>query len=387
MKKFSLIMALAALSSISLLAESPEKYWNFEELSSPPKYSPATQENSIVPGLKAIFYDGLKVDGKDSPVFAYIGIPDGVMPEGGYPGIVLVHGGGGTAYPGYVKLWMSYGYAVIAMDWYNQRPDISKATNPRMREADLPVRIPLEGGRRRNIAANVGNMVLAHSLLRSLPEVNPAKTGFVGLSWGSWYGTAVAAVDSRFQFALEIYCGDYKPKKSFVVDGHFLPFAKIPMYWIAGTNDQNVTPETLQAAFKACPKVWNKSLDIALPHSHIGFEFPVCRRVADHFLKDGPALPKLAYPKISGKTISAEILDTGKGIKKATFSYTTHREQTVSHKRKWMNVEAFVSGNTVSATLPDKVFQCFLSVYDDLERKHYCCGSTDILIFPADGKQ
>ena len=38
--------------------------------------------------------------------------------------VVLIHGGGGTAYPQFVKRWIAKGYAVIALDWYNQRPSV-----------------------------------------------------------------------------------------------------------------------------------------------------------------------------------------------------------------------------------------------------------------------
>ena len=45
--------------------------------------------------VHAIFYDALPWNGKPARVFAWIGLP--AKREGKIPGIVLVHGGGGTA--------------------------------------------------------------------------------------------------------------------------------------------------------------------------------------------------------------------------------------------------------------------------------------------------
>lgn len=357
--------------------EEPSKYWNFEQLQKVPEYRDAGFPDSESKGLKAILFDGLPVNGKKSPVFAYVGIPGTPIPPAGYPGIVLIHGGGGTAFPEFVKLWNSYGYAVIALDWYNQRSVIvepSKEGETQVKMAALP------GGRRQNHIVNAGNMVLAHSLLRSLPNVDKDRIGFVGLSWGSWYGAMVAAIDPRFRSVIEIYCGDCIPKKKALINGRFLHAAKVPMYWIAGTNDQNVTPESLQRAFNECPTIQNKSLVIQLPHSHTGFRFRACERMADHFLKGLPALPKLGNPVLKDSVLSADILQEGKGIRKALLCYTTDITEKTSHKRVWKTLPATVSGKKVSTKLPPETFQCFLSVYDEESPWNDCCGSSDLLV-------
>ena len=48
-------------------------------------------------GVKAIFFDGLPWKGKPTRVFAWVGVPK-LEPGKKAPGIVLVHGGGGTAF-------------------------------------------------------------------------------------------------------------------------------------------------------------------------------------------------------------------------------------------------------------------------------------------------
>ena len=362
--------------------EQAEKYWNFVELSKTPAFRESPFEDSKVNGLRDVLVTGVEVNGTKSDFFAYIGYPAGPMPQGGFPSVVLIHGGGGTAFPQYVKLWTSHGFAVIALDWYNCRPQTTQS----IIEGKMTI-TPLEGGKRQDHVANVANMVLAHSLLRSLENVNPDKTAFVGLSWGSWYGAMVAAVDPRFKGIIDIYCGDANPSMgdSFI-NGRFLHAAKVPMYWVAGTNDQNVTPKSLQMGFDECAKFENKSLVINLPHSHIGFTFDACFRMADFFLKDGPPLPKLGNAVVNNRKISADIILPGKGITKAILCYTNDRDEKVSHKRAWKSVPAQFDAKKVWAELPEGVYQCFLSAYDQESQWNELCGSTDLKEFDKLGE-
>ena len=78
-------------------------------------FSSSAASGSKAGSVKALFFDGLPWKGKPTRVFAYYGIPSN---EGGgkVPAIVLVHGGGGTAFARWVKLWNDRGYAAIAMD-------------------------------------------------------------------------------------------------------------------------------------------------------------------------------------------------------------------------------------------------------------------------------
>jgi len=69
-------------------------------------------------GVKALFYEGAKFKGQPTRVFAYYGAPKEVSAEPGkkVPAMVLIHGGGGTAFDRWVKVWNSRGYAAISMD-------------------------------------------------------------------------------------------------------------------------------------------------------------------------------------------------------------------------------------------------------------------------------
>ncbi len=365
--------------SFAFEREEPEKYWNIQELYKVPSYRDSGFEDSKADGMRDLMVSGYGPNSTKAEFFAYVSLPTTPKPAGGYPGIVLVHGGGGTAFPQYVRLWTSYGFAVIALDWYNKRPIPLKDDEPASKSVQ---RVDLEGGERNNYVANVANMVLCNSLLRSWPDVNPDKIVFVGLSWGSWYGAIVGAVDSRLKGVVEIYCGDLREDKTTLVNGRFLHAAKVPMYWVASTHDQNVTLESLRAAFNECPTIVTKSLVIELPHSHIGFTFDSCPRMARHFMDPDkvPSLPVLGKPSVKDSVVSAEIKSLGLGLGKALLCYSCSPKTEKRHLWKWETLPAEVNGSTISAKIPEGVTQCYLSIYEESCGKfNDLCGTTEVV--------
>ena len=389
MKKIFLFLFCSAVFNVfAYMQESPDKYWDIDLLNIKPEYREAPFEDSKFDGLQSLLITGFGPAKDDKTVklpspnplskkvraefFALMGFPSTPAPEGGYPAVVLIHGGGGTAYPQYAKYWISKGYAVIAVDWYNQRSIV----NPNPTETNVK-RIPLDGGKRQDHVSNVANIILAHTVLRSQKNVNPEKTAFVGLSWGSWYGAMVAAIDNRFKGGVEIYCGDVKDTEEFI-NGRFHHAVKIPLYWVVSTNDQNMTVSSITKAFKKCPTTYNRSVVINLPHSHSGFYFDSCQRMVSHFVNGTANLPKLSAIKVKDGIASAEILDKGKGIQKAVLCYTDSKEK--YHKRKWQQLAAEIKGNTVSAKIPDGAHSYYLSVFDGNGRFRDLCGSTDVVV-------
>lgn len=383
-----LIANFTILQAGSMKPEDPAQYWDFRNYEKPPAYQIVDFPESRYPQLKQILFDGSTWQGKATKVFAYVGIPDGPVPSGGFPGIVLVHGGGGTAYGWAAELWKSYGYAVIAIDWYNQRPADLKGIK----------RIPLEGGMRpiENERGgifnpvcifNVGEIIRANSLLRSMPQINPDKIALVGLSWGARFTAMAASVDPRFRCAVCIYCGGVRQSNIFF-NGRFLHAAKVPVYWISGTNDKHCLPEMIQQGVAACAKTHNRSMYIELTHGHEGFTFAACKRVADHFLKGEPDLPKLGKNTIQNGVISTPVINEGKGIKRVMLCYTTDREANKVELRKWQSVPAEYKDGVISAKLPKHVFVCFLAAVDEDSQdfRKLCLGSGDIEEFPRTEK-
>ena len=66
-------------------------------------------------GLRPLFFEGLPYRGKPTRVFAWYGAPGGGEGAGKRPAMVLVHGGGGTAFKEWVKRWNEHGFAAISI--------------------------------------------------------------------------------------------------------------------------------------------------------------------------------------------------------------------------------------------------------------------------------
>ena len=356
-------------------AADPARYWSFEKLSKTPRFRPCPFPESRYPGMRALMVEGVGPEDSQAEFFAYYAVPDGKSPKGGWPGVLLVHGGGGTAFPNYVEDWKKLGFAVLTFDYFNQRP-APGLTNVPPCEVTVP-RVDLKGGYRKHHLSNVANAVVAHSLLRSFPEVNPNRTVFVGLSWGSWYGTCLAAVDGRFKGGVEIYCGDRNPLSGSceLVDGRFLPVTKVPLRWTVGTNDQNASPYTQNDGFAACGKLGGLTIVNKLPHSHAGFIFDSVQRNALHFVGLGKGLPVLGEAVVFGGKVRAPILDPGAGISHAKLGYTCATDS-ATWKRPWKYAPAKVVGRFVVADIPDGTVQCYLAAFEGDARYHDLCGTT-----------
>ncbi|MDO8542187.1 MAG: hypothetical protein Q7S40_17245 [Opitutaceae bacterium] len=61
-------------------------------------------------GIEPLFYDGLPWKGKPTRVFAWLGRPQERNQK--LPAIVLIHGGGGTAFKEWVRRWNEHGSRV-----------------------------------------------------------------------------------------------------------------------------------------------------------------------------------------------------------------------------------------------------------------------------------
>ena len=98
------------LSPVTVWARVP---WNLRALSNPPHTytAPEFHEN----GMRGLFFDGVPWQGKPTRVFAWYGVPTNAKSDR-VPAVVLVHGGGGTAFANWVRLWNSRGYGAIAID-------------------------------------------------------------------------------------------------------------------------------------------------------------------------------------------------------------------------------------------------------------------------------
>jgi len=174
---------------------------------------------NVSPGeMNAIYYDVLDYTGSATRAYAWLGIPAGASAGSPVPGVVLVHGGGGTAFSDWVTEWTNRGYAAISIavegqtDWKNDPPSINTGWHQHAMAGPARAGIYNDTGVEpitdQWMYHAVADTVLANSLLRSLPEVDAAKVGLMGVSWGGVITSTAIGIDDRFAFAVPTYgCG------------------------------------------------------------------------------------------------------------------------------------------------------------------------------------
>ena len=259
-------------------------------LGNAPKVYPA--DAPLAKDVMSVFYEGLPWRKKPTRVFAYYGLPK-VAPGTKVPGMVLVHGGGGSAFDAWVRLWNSRGYAAIAMDTCGCVPIGSYGKWQRHNAGGPPgwggfdqVDEPAEDHWTYHAIADV---VLAHSLLRSLPGVDPERIGVTGISWGGYLTCIVSGVDSRFRFAVPVYgCGFLGDNSTWLPEFQkmgrekssrwlgwwdpsvWLRQSKMPMLWVTGTNDFAYPMDSLQKSYRLAQGPHTLCIRLRMPHGHGG---------------------------------------------------------------------------------------------------------------------
>ncbi|MCQ2379265.1 MAG: acetylxylan esterase, partial [Victivallaceae bacterium] len=211
------ILAAALVTTLGAAA-GEAMTWEREELFDAPQILPDTGlEKYRVDGVRSFLLEGPRTaDGKRTYAYAYYALPDGEAPEGGFPAVVLFHGGGGTAFASYVKTWRDRGYAAITFDHYGQEPaaDLPRPQRPVLKDSWHHYAGTFGEGdnamRHLWVHNGVALAVRANTFLRAQKEINPDKIGLLGISWGSVMGSIAASLDGRFAYAALCYgCGHW----------------------------------------------------------------------------------------------------------------------------------------------------------------------------------
>lgn len=262
--------------------------------------------------VHSLLYAGEKFEGKDTEVFAFYASPltlGMAKPGAKFPGVVLIHGGGGTAFADWAHLWAKRGYAAIAMDLAGSRPPDplydEKTGAPKGHQADAKLRTRLPNGgpfhghpeKFDSIGGDtsddwpfhaVASVMRAHSLLRSFPEVDAEHTAVTGISWGGYTTCLVASLDDRFKAAVPVYgCGflhegesvqkpsidklDPERRALWVKEydpGSLLPRCHVPIFFVNGTNDVHYVLDSYMKSYNAVPGEKHIRIQVKMPHGH-----------------------------------------------------------------------------------------------------------------------
>ncbi len=345
--------------------------------------------------IHALTYAGEKYQGHDTEVFAFYASPitlgEKVKPGTKFPGVVLIHGGGGTAFADWVHLWAKRGYAAIAMDLNGSRPPepefdpktgMAIGNGHRGLRTRLPNAGPQHGHPEKfdcvltpdtsddwpfHAAASV---MRAHSLLRSFSEVDAEHTAVTGISWGGYTTCLVASLDDRFKAAVPVYgCGflhegesvqkpsidklDPEHRALWVKEydpGSLLPRCRVPILFVNGTNDVHYVLDSYMKSYNVVPGEKHIRIQIKMPHGHPpGWAPQEIGLFIDSKCRGGDPLPNPGAPVVSGDNVTVTC-ESKAPLKKAELNYTT--DTGLRSKREWKSVPATIKDGTITAPKP-----------------------------------
>jgi len=372
--------------------EATDVSWPMERLKSPPRVHDASTYRTN--GVEVAFLEGLQYKGRPTRIFCYWGVPEHKKGEK-VPGVVLVHGGAGSAFYRWVKYWNSRGYAAVSMDTCGSVSGNVVGSEQRRHfrhewggpsgwggfdTLDAPVEDQW-------MYHAVADAVICNSFLRSLDGVDPGRIGITGVSWGGVITCIAASVDDRFAFAAPVYgCGGFL-RNSPMWTGEvakmgdkvyeweslwdplrYLRGLKTPVLWLTGTNDRAFSLPSLMESHASVGCEKHLSVKVRLVHTHgpVSENSPEVEAFADSFCKGSRPLAELGDVSfdVTSRRASCEV-SGGAGAVKAWLVYTA--DVGAWEKRKWHAVDARVEsdGRCVSAEVPAGVAVFYFNVVDD----------------------
>jgi cephalosporin-C deacetylase-like acetyl esterase len=364
----SLMTVLLSITGLTHTYSQTVGPWNLETLYKVPDW----EVSNLAPadGVTSILYTLINYLGKKVQVFAYYSAPKGEAPEGGWPAMVHAHGGGGTAYAQWVKYFNKQGYAAISIDLEGHIP------TKRAKKSYLPS--PNPGPSRSGVFNDyekpieeqwyyhaISQVILAHTLIASFPEVNADKIGISGASWGGTITSTVMGVDNRWAWAVPVYGAGYlsetdgnqgrqiqkaEDKIAFVntyYDGSaYFDRVDFPVLFINGTNDYNFAMPCTQRSAQHVKG--NLRFSLRFGHSNLAvLRLDELYTFANQVVYGGDALGK---PSFSVDSVASVSCTAEAGISSAELLYTLN--DGLWHDRKWIAIPATISGNSLIATLP-----------------------------------
>ncbi|WP_222847042.1 alpha/beta hydrolase family protein [Pontiella desulfatans] len=347
----------------------------------------AAEGFEVSENLKAVFFDALDWKGQPTKVFAWLGLPE--KRDGKVPGIVLVHGGGGTAFKDWVKKWNDQGFAAISIAVEGQidvkDPDATdRGKSWKQHRWPGPRRSGIYGDSAEPLKDQwmyhaVADTVLANSLLRSLPDVDPDRVGVMGISWGGVITSTVMGIDSRFAFAIPTYgCGNlsaaenqygralgnnelYKQVWDPILR---LEKATMPALWFSWPGDQHFPLDKQASCYEAMAGDYMVSLIPGMKHGHgAGWNPPDSYAFARDVVESGAPWCRPTNARVKDGSAMVAFAST-KALDCAMLVSTS--DAGVTGSRNWVESPATLkqSGNSwmASAPLPSGTTAWFINV-------------------------
>ncbi|MFN7682860.1 MAG: alpha/beta hydrolase family protein [Planctomyces sp.] len=343
------------------------------------KQTPAAEFGTPDGLVRPVHYSGEPFQGKPTRIFAWYAQPSGTGP---FPGVVLVHGGGGKAFRDWALHWANRGYAALAMDLAGHGPD-GRLPDGGPDQSDETKFRPFADSEAREMWSYhaVATVIRGHSLLAAQPDVDANRIGITGISWGGYLTCLAASLDDRLKVAVPVYGCGFLADNSVWTQPRFNPMTpdlrqrwvrnfdpssylaqvRCPILFLNGTNDFAYPMDSYRKCCRLVPEdLRTVSIIPRLPHGHI-WTFPEVDAFIDSCLKNGQKLARIGPAQQAATDVSATVQATT-DIREALLHYT--EDDGPWQNREWKSLTAAISDGMVSATVPENARAWYLAVKD-----------------------
>lgn len=157
--------------------------------------------------IRILRYTGSISGGRKQRIYALYGAPHGASANSKVPAVVQIHGGGQTCEPANVAWFVDQGYACLAFNWGGVR-DGRTAEETTDWSGGISVDYvdqPVLGLPQTMLYHAVLAARRAVDVLQERPEVDAARIGLQGISWGGLLAWVTGAVEPRLKAVVPVY--------------------------------------------------------------------------------------------------------------------------------------------------------------------------------------
>ena len=350
--------------------------------------------------IRGLFFEGLPYKGKSTNVFCWYGLPENLKEGEKAPAVVLVHGGGGTAFEKWVKKWNDQGYIAISIALEGQIPgekiDDNSGNKVYQQQSNSgPSRVGFFNDITNSNLKDqwfyhaVSDVILAHSLLRTFPEVDTENIGITGISWGGIITNVVTGLDKRFKFSIPVYgCGFLyetplykKLLNKLTQEGRYfylknwepslyIPLQNLPTLFVNGTNDKHFSMNSFTKSFNTSNSEKYLRVEHNMRHGHApGWDPKEIYAFANYVVANGKSPILVKLEKTGNNSVLYSVNNT---IIKAKLYYTSQVNDWDDKNYEWKEslLPITISGKEISAQIPSDACYIFLNVFDEFENMY-----------------